>query len=244
MANNLKKNYNYTLQGTPKSCARSSLHFLTPLSVALAFLTHMKFKIDKDTTIEINKVIGVNFGKKGGFIKHPNFSEIKLEFTDDKRLDLRGLNIDSVVSFMEFENIDFSSSKFSKGGQFANKNTFKNCIFDNSRFNTNLRDQFEYCSFNKANLSGAVMGSAFINTDFENSNLSKIRGNGTLFSNCNFKGVKAKNLELHRCKFINCNFIDSDFSNGSLYGSVFEDCKINISCFSNIILDNTKGLKS
>jgi hypothetical protein len=27
----------YTPQGTPKSCARYSLHFLTPLSAALAY---------------------------------------------------------------------------------------------------------------------------------------------------------------------------------------------------------------
>ncbi len=193
---------------------------------------------------KINSIIGVNFGKKGGFIKTPDFSGLDIKLTPQNRIDFKRLTIYSVVASMDFENFDFSFLKFSEAGQFANRNTFKNCVFDSSRLGTNLRDTFIGCTFTKANISGSVLGKTFIDTSFVKANMSKVMGREIVFTNCNFQLVKSQKFDFSFCKFKNCNFSESSFSNGSFHGSSFENCEFKDFSCDDVILSKTTGLKS
>jgi uncharacterized protein YjbI with pentapeptide repeats len=107
----------------------------------------------------------------------------------------------------QFENIDYSSDGLPKG-------EYENCIFKN-------------CNFSNTNLSNYT----FIDSSFENSNLSLVKINNTIIRDIKFKG----------CKMIGMQFCDA---NAFGLAFSFEDCILTNASFYKTKIKKTSFLNS
>ncbi|MCC9657968.1 pentapeptide repeat-containing protein [Rhodopirellula halodulae] len=135
--------------------------------------------------------------------------------------DLRGISLVAQLNYYAVSRVCFDAATFEGFGQFGGYSTFDDCLFRQTKFNTNLHSQFTNCSFASSNLRDAKLGGPFIDVDFSFCNLNNAAADQSVFTNCDFTGCNLKSAHLTNCTFTDCKFGDNSFGRGSLYRSKF-----------------------
>ena len=139
----------------------------------------------------------------------------------DSYVDLRGISLDAQLNYFSVSHVCFDAAMFVGFGQFGGYSTFDDCLFRQTKFNTNLHSQFTRCSFANSNLRDAKLGGPFIDVDFTSCNLTNVAAEQSVFTNCDFTASNLKSAHLTNCTFTNCKFGDNSFGRGSLGRSKF-----------------------
>lgn len=165
--------------------------------------------------------------------------------TEDGLCDFRGARINDSLHQLEIERIDFSNGLMGRGQLIA---TVRECRFVGFTCDGTLGNHFTKCSFQKANLSGAVIYGRFYECDFRSAKFRGVRASQVRFENCVLDAANLQNASFYDSAFVSCSFIDcrtgSGLLAGSLAGSIFEKCTIERTDFSHMVLTRANGLVS
>ena len=144
-----------------------------------------------------------------------------IDIDGNSYVDLRGISLIAQLNYFAVSRVCFDAATFVRFGQFGGYSTFDDCLFRQTKFNTNLHSQFTRCSFADSNLRDAKLGGPFIDVDFSSCNLSNAEAEQSVFTNCDFIGCNLKSAHLTNCTFTDCKFGDNSFGGGSLGRSTF-----------------------
>jgi uncharacterized protein YjbI with pentapeptide repeats len=142
------------------------------------------------------------------------------------RADLRGITLSYPLACFEVVDADFSGMRFEQAGQLGPYSRFVGCRFDRAEKPGNLREEFERCSFDRANLHRAVLGRVFVGCTFRSANLQTSLANEAGFQDCVFDGADLRHVQWYALRFEKCRFVGCKFERGSLAGSSFTGCEI------------------
>lgn len=125
-----------------------------------------------------------------------DFRGIEFEFREFKRI--KGCN---------FKDVDFSYCSFDQ--LWLEKNTFENCLFNNSSFKgvPEIGNDFTNAVFSETDFTKAILGY-----------------DGSRYVNCNFINVKMKGTDFIRAEFDDCNFINCKLRKIDFNASSFNNC--------------------
>ena len=95
-----------------------------------------------------------------------------LDICGNSYVDLRGISLVAQLNCYAVSRICFDAATFEGFGQFGGYSTFDDCLFRQTKFNTNLHSQFTHCSFANSNLRDAKLGMARSSTLISRSPIS------------------------------------------------------------------------
>ena len=155
------------------------------------------------------------------------------------RLDMRGLFLHDQIEDKHIVGVDFSAMKFESAGQF-NRCLVEDCVFDGADVDTNLRKQFNGCTFIKANLKRAVLAETFTDCNFTGAKMRISSAPQTKFVRCQFDGADLRSAHWMHCVFEDCSFTGAKFGGGSLARSQFIGTKLAGVDLADTILDGVQ----